>query len=824
VVLLLLATTAFAAGPAFGAAGDPDPSFGQGGLLATDFGPAFQSSSFNSVETTPGGGIVMWQRGPGEESGFRGYSPGGALKAEPTTARFEPLRTVAPDGTKIEIEATEGGVPIIHRSLADGQPDPAFGHGGEEPLPYFTNSGEHAAAAERVLQLASGKIVVAGSALFEQQIDARTITRTYEDAVMRLDPDGKPDPTFGKGGVVRTRTDLGIEADLGEVHGVAARAGEALAIAVGGYEGAEGELLGLTAAGAVDTGFGADGIAKVKSGIVEIHADAAGGILVAGTGGAARGVLPGSAFVVSRFDGAGNLDGAYGEAGTATVGFRGGGALHAVLWQPDGSVLLGGVSDAREPGCGSLGLCRETPVLARVGAAGQLDSSFGEGGRVDLPGLTAAYESEAASGGGVRALAAAPDGGAYAVGASGATAFAAALDPGGTPVAGFGDGGVLKADYPSPAQSSITDIAVDSKNRILTLGETDSGLDTSSGFVSRRLPDGAPDPSYAGGAPFAQVGSFAERMVVDPSGRALVMDEGTVTRLTSSGTVDGSFGHGGMVAPRPKPRSVEQLHAIAALPSGKVLVAGALGYSFGPRIVVFRLDADGSPDRSFGNGGKIEPGYGFGLTHSLGVTSLLVEPDGHILVGGYVKHHHGQTKTLGMMVAELLPNGLPDRRFGKRGVIFPPAGAGSKVSDLELEHGKVLVAGTNPNGPRASVVVFRYRGDHLDRRFGKHGVARIAVPGSPLIRDARVSLLVTPRRLVAVSGGLAKPVSALSLDGTPLPGYGRGKGVLPTGAGKGKPVTAPVAALQGTRPILAWSTGRGQGRHPTGWLQRLAAH
>jgi uncharacterized delta-60 repeat protein len=816
-LLALAALLAIAPSTATAAAGSPDPSFGQGGLVATDFGPRFHGSSFNSVEATPDGGVVVWQQGPERTGGFRRYSPGGSLQPEAKSPEYEPRRAVTADGKTIEIEP--GSPPKISRRLPDGTLDPSFGEGGQEPLPYFTNSYPRPANTQRLLPLPSGKLIVAGSAVFSEEVGTKTITRVYEIGVLRLDEDGKADPTFGSDGVVKTRTNLGIKSGFSEAEGIAALPGEALVIATGAYTG-EGELIGMTAGGALDKGFGSGGTVPEKSTTVDIHANAEGKILVARTDRARRGFTNvGRDLVVSRLEGDGHPDRGYGEGGTTVIDFGGADTLGAVLWEPDGSALLGGGSLAVEPGCTALGLCEETPVLARLDPAGHLDGGFGEGGKVRLTQLTEPTSPERAAG--IHALAARPDGGADAAGSSGTTAFVAALGPTAAPVADFGEAGVLTATYPRTGTSSISGVAVDAEQRILVLGKTNSGTEGGTGFVSRLLPSGAPDPAYAGGARSARVPG-AMQIVVDRSGGALLLGGYLVTRLTSSGVVDGSFGDHGTISPRPHPNSIVQLHAITALPSGKFLVAGSLGYSE-PRAVIFRFNANGSPDRSFGNGGKTELRLGKN-TFDLGLTRLLVEPGGRILVGGYLKPDHSAAKRT-MMVTRLLPGGRTDRGFGRDGAIYLPVGAESQVSDLELQGGKILVAGTEQRHGHAKLVILRLRHDgRLDRAFGKQGAVRGSHPGKPLTEaGAPVSLLVTPRRLIAVSGSLADPVSAYRPDGKPIPGYGRDGGVVPSSAAEGKAIDGPVAALQGASPILAWSAAAADGHGPTGRIQRLTA-
>lgn len=462
---VLLALLSYLAAPptaASAAAGRPDRSFGQGSLFAARFGPSFVASAFTSVEATPGDGLVMWQTGSESRTGFQRYSPEGSLQPETTSPGLQPLRAVQADGKTVEVEvAVAEGKEMIRRRLPDGHLDPSFGNGGQEPLPYFSESSPHRAFAQRLVTLPSGKLVVAGTALFREEVGARTTKREHEVAVLRLAEDGKPDTAFGSGGVVKTRTDLGIAGGNSEeeLRGIAARQIETLVVGVQGDGENEGSLIGLTAAGALDKAFGSNGTEPVKGDIEDVHSNAAGKILVAGTSTGRQGIASvGSDFFVSRFDEVGQPDPSFGvELGTTVIDFGATDTLRAVLWEPDGSALLGGGSVGTGPICTALGLCDETPVLARVDASGQLDTGFGSAGEVRFERLV--EPARGFQGAGVLALAARPAGGAYAAGASGTTAFVAAVDPTGNPVAGFGEDGVLRAVYPhsSPPSSAADD-------------------------------------------------------------------------------------------------------------------------------------------------------------------------------------------------------------------------------------------------------------------------------------------------------------------------------------------------------------------------------
>lgn len=804
-------------GVAEASAGRPDRSFGKAGLVETRFGPSFLGTSFTSVEARPGDGVSVWRPEPTGQRGYWSYSPGGALQPEPGSPETPPLRATQADGKSIEVAWVPSSWPntefVIRRLQPDGQPDPTFGIGGEEPLPFFSQASGSSVRSpypELLVPLPSGKLMVGGTVVFREVVELKSIFREIEVVLLRLGLDGQPDPTFGTDGVVRLHGDLGVaDPRLG---GLAPRQGEGLAVGTGGEHSSS--LVGLTADGGLDLSFGSAGREPVIGWIAGVHATAGGKLLVAGT--------ESGDFFVSRFEDDGQPDLSFG-AGTGVVrsDFGGDDTVESVLWEEGGSILMGGANVT--PPCRGLGLCHETPVLARVTADGQPAAGFGSAGQLRFDALT-----EPRRRGGVLALAPRPAGGVYAAGGSGITAFVAALDPGGAPVSGFGEDGILSSRFPRASRLSVDDVAVDRERGILVAGKTNSGGEEEAaegGVVFRHRREGTLDLSYGDGAGFARVPEWPRRIVVDRRDRALVLGEGSIVRLGRSGKLDGSFGDEGLVLPRlPRPHELE-LNAIAALPNGRVVVAGTVGRFFsGERIVVFRFLADGSPDPAFGHHGRVVvPRLRRGLR--AGAREVMVQADGRIVVAGYVvREFPSWQERRKMALARLLPSGDLDRSFGLRGWLLPAVSAESDATALASQGTRILVGGLELHRKRATEVLLRYRPDGtLDRGFGRGGKVRKVDAGAlPSLDLDRLELLVSPHRLIAVCGGVTHPISAYRRDGRAIPGYGTRASLTP-----GRQRRGPVAALQGTRPVLAWTALPRNAKHPrresTARLERLAS-
>jgi uncharacterized delta-60 repeat protein len=114
-----------------------------------------------------------------------------------------------------------------------------------------------------------------------------------------------------------------------------------------------------------------------------------------------------------------------------------------------------------------------------------------------------------------------------------------------------------------------------------------------------------------------------------------------------------------------------------------MLVAGIGG--------VARFNANGSLDRSFGNGGRASSG-------NVVPRTAAVQPDGKILVIGTVSSGSPATGNFG--VARLTANGRLDTTYGRRGTVVTGFSSGSDdvaEDGVLLPDGKLVVSGmTNP--------------------------------------------------------------------------------------------------------------------------------
>src|SRR5690349_22257745 len=136
------------------------------------------------------------------------------------------------------------------------------------------------------------------------------------------------------------------------------------------------------------------------------------------------------------------------------------------------------------------------------------------------------------------------------------------------------------------------------------------------------------DPSFGGGAGWVRTLEIrdaannylpegAEDVAIQPDGKIVVTGaviDGRSNRYFGAlrylpdGSLDGSFGSGGLVAA--DIGSFEDPRAIALQRDGKIVVAGETDCETARCLAAMRPNADGSPDGSFGSGGRVAvPSY-----------------------------------------------------------------------------------------------------------------------------------------------------------------------------------------------------------------------
>ena len=204
-----------------------------------------------------------------------------------------------------------------------------------------------------------------------------------------------------------------------------------------------------------------------------------------------------------------------------------------------------------------------------------------------------------------------------------------------------------------------------------------------------------------------------------------------LARLAANGTLDRTFGEDGTVTTSVSSREGgSSFPADAAVhPDGTIVVVGFADTDDGVdhRGLLVRYTADGALDPSFGGDGTVS-------TAPLFASALALQADGRVVVAGTVPGALPGTRDIA--VARFLVDGSPDPSFGTGGrAVTDVRGRDDQAEDVVLQRdGRIVVAGgsaephpDDPNGLRYSprATLLRYLpGGRLDTGFGDGGIVR----------------------------------------------------------------------------------------------------
>jgi uncharacterized delta-60 repeat protein len=296
----------------------------------------------------------------------------------------------------------------------------------------------------------------------------------------------------------------------------------------------------------------------------------------------------------------------------------------------------------------------------------------------------------------------------------------------------FGTGGVFTHGDKN-SESYYNGVVLQPDGKIVVVGHSSYRKNTEV-VVLRCNADGSLDTTFGKGgvvtyksrAKESQDLSFG--VMLQPDTKVIVVSasyngknfEAMMLRYNNDGTADGSFGKGGVVTYGGSSNADIYGRAVAIQLDGKIVLTGVSYSAKKCDILTMRYDTDGSLDKKFGEGGvavsSCPPGgRDFGR-------SIAVQRDGKIVVAGNTISRQKSTALL----LRYDVDGRPDKTFGTSGFADDKSGANRSDSARAvalLPDGKILIAGYTVSGPKADALIIKYNSDGtLDSSFGKGGV------------------------------------------------------------------------------------------------------
>jgi uncharacterized delta-60 repeat protein len=399
-----------------------------------------------------------------------------------------------------------------------------------------------------------------------------------------------------------------------------------------------GSIVSLPAFGDLDEGFGDGGLVSLHVGDFGSNAEAVAqqpdGKLVLAGGGTVF-YDDGPDFLVARLLDDGSRDPAFGTNGIAQVDFFGDtDRAKDIVVQTDGKLVVSGYA-------GTPNGTRDIAV-ARFNADGTLDQEFGEGGKATTE-IQGSQED-------ARSMVLQPDGklvlgGSITDSVGISRQMLIRLNADGTLDSTFGVGGRSVLELAGNDTAWIDDIAVAPDGKLVALGSAMVAGHMSISVV-RMLPNGAIDATFGtGGTVTIDFGSTVVGLAIAIESDSKVVIAGTefpdqggsnaaLVRLDANGSLDSGFGNGGIATARFDGDST--LSALALEPGGKIVATGSRSTSGAEMdLIVTRFAADGSIDASFGNAGFDIADFGRGQIEPFSQgDAVILQADGKVVAVG----------------------------------------------------------------------------------------------------------------------------------------------------------------------------------------------
>jgi uncharacterized delta-60 repeat protein len=427
------------------------------------------------------------------------------------------------------------------------------------------------------------------------------------------------------------------------------------------------------------------------------------------------------------------------------------------------------------------------PALAEAAEPGDLDRSFSRTGKVSTDlGAVDGVNSVAMDAQG-RIVA---GGYAYSATEDEYDFVLARYKPNGKLDRSFSGDGKVATDFGVAYGEAVKAVAIDSEGRIIAAGNLNP--DFPDGFaIARYKPDGSLDPAFSGDGKgddrvWSPGRARANSVAIDSQGRIVIVGSVldysqvngwqsffTLVRYEANGSLDPSFGDGGTVMQSDTP--FDQARSVAIDSADRIVVAGRTavggeGGSYTSAFALARYNLNGTPDASFGTGGRVTTEFGASGGEA---NSLAIDSGGRMVVAG--ARDPGTKPRFGL--ARYNPGGTLDASFSGDGTVTTRFGDAIAVpySVAIDSQGRIVAAG----GVGDDFALARYRpSGTLDTSFSGNGNVRTHFRSG---------------------GSGARSVAIDSRDRVVAAGSGNGNFALARYVGE-----APIVTISGPSKVTTW--------------------
>lgn len=565
----------------------------------------------------------------------------------------------------------------ISRYTVTGALDTTFDGDGR----FLRRFGTHRSDTAKTVGLqADGRLVIAGTSY----VDSAYNFINYDSFVMRLNPGGSLDRTFGGTGFVNTNYGPGPYSSDEARNLVIQGDGQ---IVVTGYARSNYNsyvtVTRYNTNGTLDFSFGTDGY-KLLPTVYSTNGPSPGGEVAI--------VQPDGKILTSTNGWLQRLN----SNGTPDITFSIGGTLRTALLQPDARLVIGGTF------LGQFG-------VVRTDGAGEKDGTFSADGIAVTefgPGIDVATSSALQT-----------DGRIVIVGSSQRTFAIARYNSNGSLDNSFSQDGLTTIYFGDDVfDAAASDVAIQSNGKIVVVGVVRKSINqagTSRMAVVRLNTNGSLDTTFGGtGIVLTDLGGFAGANTVrlQADGKIIVGGYGnggyfTLARYLANGLLDRTFSGDGVIT-FVSGDGISAVNDLTILSDGKILAVGDYSPSnygrYGTTLMLARFNANGTFDTTFGTSGRF---IDSGNRQRTG-NKVAILPGGDFLVAGTATETRNNSTSSRMAVTKYDVNGngsywtsVETVLYVSDGFPFDQPETNSVLRSMIVQpSGKIILAGSSYSG------------------------------------------------------------------------------------------------------------------------------